>query len=44
MYRELIPLLGDGLITTDDEYHERSRRLMLPVFHRASRGCNTGNG
>src|SRR5262249_49737378 len=33
MYRELIPLLGDGLITTDDEYHERSRRVMLPVFH-----------
>lgn len=33
MYRELIPLLGDGLITTDDEYHDRSRRLMLPVFH-----------
>ncbi len=33
MYRELIPLLGDGLITTDDEYHERSRRLMLPAFH-----------
>jgi cytochrome P450 len=32
-YRELIPLLGDGLITTDDEYHDRSRRLMLPVFH-----------
>ncbi|MCL2768524.1 MAG: cytochrome P450 [Solirubrobacterales bacterium] len=33
MYRELIPLLGDGLITTDDEYHERSRALMRPVFH-----------
>lgn len=33
MYRELIPLLGDGLITTDDEYHDRSRRLMLPMFH-----------
>jgi cytochrome P450 len=33
MYRELIPLLGDGLISTDDEYHDRSRRLMLPVFH-----------
>jgi cytochrome P450 len=33
MYRELIPLLGDGLITTDDAYHDRSRRLMLPVFH-----------
>jgi cytochrome P450 len=33
MYRELIPLLGDGLITTDDAYHERSRRLMLPAFH-----------
>lgn len=33
MYRELIPFLGDGLVTTDDEYHARSRRLMLPVFH-----------
>ena len=33
MYRELIPLLGDGLITTDDAYHDRSRRLLLPVFH-----------
>jgi cytochrome P450 len=33
MYSELIPFLGDGLITTDAEYHDRSRRLMLPVFH-----------
>lgn len=33
MYRELIPFLGDGLITTDEEFHDRSRRLMLPVFH-----------
>src|SRR5207302_5416826 len=32
-YRELISLLGDGLITSDEEYHDRSRRLMLPVFH-----------
>jgi cytochrome P450 len=32
-YRELIPFLGDGLISTDDDYHDRSRRLMLPVFH-----------
>jgi cytochrome P450 len=32
-YRELIPFLGDGLITTDEEYHDRCRRLMLPVFH-----------
>jgi cytochrome P450 len=41
MYRELIPLLGDGLITTDDEYHERSRRLMLPVFHTERLGAAT---
>jgi cytochrome P450 len=33
LYRELIPFIGDGLITTDDDYHDRSRRLMLPVFH-----------
>jgi cytochrome P450 len=32
LYRELIPFLGNGLITTDAEYHDRSRRLLLPVF------------
>jgi len=30
---DLIPLLGDGLLTIDGEYHRRSRRLMLPAFH-----------
>ena len=27
-------LLGDGLLTTDGEFHRRQRRLMLPAFHR----------
>ncbi|HVS29338.1 MAG TPA: cytochrome P450, partial [Solirubrobacteraceae bacterium] len=31
---QLIPLLGDGLITTDDGYHDRARRIMMPAFHR----------
>ena len=31
---DLIPLLGDGLLTTDGEYHRRARRIMLPAFHR----------
>ena len=31
---ELIPLLGDGLITTDGEYHDRARRIAMPAFHR----------
>lgn len=31
---QLIPLLGDGLITTDGEYHDRARRIMMPAFHR----------
>jgi cytochrome P450 len=26
----LTPLIGDGLITTDDEYHDRARRIMMP--------------
>ena len=30
---DLIPLLGDGLLTIDGEFHRRSRRLMLPAFH-----------
>ena len=33
-FRDLIALLGDGLLTTDDPYHRRSRRIMLPAFHR----------
>ncbi len=31
---ELIPLLGDGLLTIDGDFHRRSRKAMLPVFHR----------
>ena len=30
---QLIPLLGDGLITTDGGYHDRARRIMMPAFH-----------
>jgi cytochrome P450 len=30
---DLIPFLGDGLLTIDGEYHRRSRRIMLPAFH-----------
>jgi cytochrome P450 len=31
---DLIPLLGDGLLTIDGPYHKRARRIMLPAFHR----------
>ena len=31
---DLIPLIGDGLLTTDGEYHDVARRIMLPAFHR----------
>jgi cytochrome P450 len=31
---DLIPLIGDGLLTTDGEYHDRARETMLPLFHR----------
>ena len=30
---DMIPLLGDGLLTIDGEFHRRSRRIMLPAFH-----------
>lgn len=33
-FRDLTVLLGDGLLTTDDPYHRRSRLAMLPAFHR----------
>jgi cytochrome P450 len=33
-FRDLIALLGDGLLTTDDPHHRRSRAIMLPAFHR----------
>ena len=31
---DLMPLLGDGLLTIDGSFHRRSRRIMLPAFHR----------
>jgi cytochrome P450 len=31
----LIPLLGDGLLTTDGAVHDRARGLMLPAFQHA---------
>ena len=31
---DMIPLLGDGLLTIDGEFHRRSRKIMLPAFHR----------
>jgi cytochrome P450 len=33
-FADLIPLLGDGLLTIDGEFHRRSRKAMLPAFHR----------
>src|SRR5918992_161455 len=38
---DLIPLLGDGLLTTDGEYHRRPRRIMLPAFHREQLAAST---
>lgn len=35
-YSQLIPLLGDGLLTTDGPDHDRVRRLLVPAFHRQS--------
>jgi cytochrome P450 len=32
-YRDLIGLMGDGLLTIDGEFHRRSRLIMLPAFH-----------
>ena len=46
---DLIPLLGDGLLTIDGEFHRRSRKAMLPAFHReriaaATRDDRRGGG
>ncbi len=32
-FGQLIPLLGDGMLTIDGDFHRRSRRIMLPSFH-----------
>jgi cytochrome P450 len=31
---DLMPFLGDGLLTIDGEFHRASRKAMLPMFHR----------
>jgi cytochrome P450 len=33
-FRDLTALIGDGLLTTDGEFHRRSRLIVLPAFHR----------
>jgi cytochrome P450 len=33
-FGDLIPLLGDGLLTIDGGYHDRARQIMMPAFHR----------
>ena len=33
-FGDLIPLLGDGLLTIDDDYHDQVRATMMPAFHR----------
>jgi cytochrome P450 len=33
-FGDLLPLLGDGLLTIDGDFHRRSRKIMLPAFHR----------
>jgi cytochrome P450 len=38
-FGDLIPLLGDGLLTIDDDYHDRARAIMLPAFHREQLGA-----
>ena len=35
-FGQLIPLLGDGMLTIDGEFHKQSRRIMLPSFHSES--------
>jgi len=32
-FGDLIPLLGDGLLTIDDGYHDAARGTMMPAFH-----------
>ena len=33
-FRDLIGLMGDGLLTIDGDFHRSSRKIMLPAFHR----------
>jgi cytochrome P450 len=33
-FGDLITLLGDGLLTIDGDYHDASRAIMMPAFHK----------
>ena len=35
-FADLIPLLGDGMLTIDGDFHRLARRAMLPAFHHDS--------
>jgi cytochrome P450 len=37
-FGDFIPLLGDGLLTIDEGYHDRARAIMMPAFHREQVG------
>jgi cytochrome P450 len=39
-FGDLIPLLGDGLLTIDGDYHDRARRIMMPAFHSEQIGAS----
>src|SRR3954447_15466251 len=39
---DMMPLLGDGLLTIDGDFHRRSRRIMLPAFHREALAATLG--
>jgi cytochrome P450 len=39
---DLIPLLGDGLLTIDGDFHRRSRKIMLPAFHKEQIAASMG--
>ena len=41
-FRDLLGLLGDGLLTIDGDFHRRSRQIMLPAFHRERIAASIG--
>ena len=38
---DLMTLLGDGLLTTDGDYHDTSRAIMMPAFHKERVAAST---
>ena len=34
VWTQLVGVLGNGLLTSEDEFHDRQRRLVVPAFHR----------